>query len=233
MVHKTSHRGVHSGNTLRAFNSRYSRRYHNQACIVSRIRPELLSKLVGGKADDKQAELRNIAVDVALSLNKQSRWLLPSALIRQIESNDIARSGLTVSLLERHKLKRPANCISFHSNKGEVKRIQPRNGRYFSFNFPTADGRSRRSIRRERREEAIKVLRDHKIVGKNMEVFTEQGRARRNVDIGESEVSKCFCLFFIVWLVQSIGVWLVQSIGERLVRECVVLGVGDGDSCKF
>ncbi|KAK7102979.1 uncharacterized protein [Littorina saxatilis] len=201
MVHKTSHRGVHSGNTLRAFKSRYSRRYQNQSCIVSRVRPELLKKLVGGDADDKvpaddkrTAQLNNVAVDVALSLNKQSRWLLPSALIRQIQSNDVAQSDLTVSLLERHKLKRPSSCVSFHSNKGEVKRIQPRNGRYFSFNFPTADGKSRRAYRREKREELIEQLRANtagkteKIVGKQIEVFTELGRAARNPEIGESEV---------------------------------------------
>ncbi|KAK7106465.1 uncharacterized protein [Littorina saxatilis] len=204
MVHKTTHRGVHSGNTLRAFNSRYSRRYQNQACIVSRVRPELLKKLVSGNgadnkvpADDKRSrtpQLNNVAVDVALSLNKQSRWLLPSALIRQIESNDVARSDLTVSLLERHKLKRPSSCVSFHSNKGEVKRIQPRNGRYFSFNFPTADGKSRRAYKRERREELLEQIRANnagktqKIVGKKIEVFTELGRAARNLEIGESEV---------------------------------------------
>ncbi|KAK7102980.1 uncharacterized protein [Littorina saxatilis] len=216
MVHKTSHRGVHSGNTLRAFNSRYSRRYQNQACIVSRVRPELLKKLVSGDADDNlepaddkgTAQLNNVAVDVALSLNKQSRWLLPSTLIRQIQSNDVAQSDLTVSLLERHKLKRPSSCVSFHSNKGEVKRIQPRNGRYFSFNFPNADGKSRRAYKREKREEllleqlkastAAKNMKtdSEKIAGRKVEVFTELGRRRvaleRNnfIDqgVGESEV---------------------------------------------
>lgn len=197
MVHKTSHRGVHSGNTLRAFNCRYSRRYHNQACIVARIHPELLNQLFGAKADDtsKQTGATNIAVDVALSLNKQSRWLLPSALIGQIESNDIAQSELTVSLLERHKLKRPASCTSFHSNKGEVRRIQPRNGRYFSFNFPGSDGKSRRTIRRERGEARQNGHRN--IVGKRVEVFTMQGRARGNFEIGKSEVRISALLLFL------------------------------------
>ena len=58
----------------------------------------------------------NIAVNIALSLNKQSRWLLPSALVKQVTSNDI-NNDLTVSVLQKHKLKRPASCVSFHSNK--------------------------------------------------------------------------------------------------------------------
>ncbi|XP_076463494.1 uncharacterized protein LOC143295759 [Babylonia areolata] len=186
MVHKTSHRGVHSGNTLRAFNSRFSRRYHHQSCIVSRVRPELLQKLAGGsgKPDDKKLELHNIAVDVPLSLNKQSRWSLPSALIRQIKSNDIAQAELTVSLLERHKLKQHANCVSFHSNKGEVKRIQPRNGRYFGYSYPTIDGKSRRAWRREQRELRLK----EQMKGKTIEVYTEQGAAKKNMNLGETEV---------------------------------------------
>lgn len=149
MVHKSNYRGVHSGNTLRAFNSRYSRRYHNQACIISRVNPQLLSKLIGKAEADTP---RNFAVDVALSLNKQARWLLPSSLKKQIVGNDLANPDLAVTLLERHKLKRHANCVSFHSNTGETKRIQPRNGRYFSFAFPAPDGKSRRELRRERRE---------------------------------------------------------------------------------
>lgn len=186
-MQKSSHRGVHSGNTLRASNSRYSRRYHNQACIISRVRSDFLEKLARdgkGKADDKSAA-QNIAVDVALSLNKQSRWLLPSALKRQINANDVS-SGFTVSLLERHKLKRQANCVSFHCNAGAVKRIQPRNGRYFGFQFPAADGLSRRARRRQQR----KVLAKHdlKSGGKVVTVFTEEGRAGEARELGENEV---------------------------------------------
>ncbi|KAL8602865.1 hypothetical protein ACOMHN_050137 [Nucella lapillus] len=128
MVQKTSHRGVHTGNTLRAFNSRYSRRYHKESCIVSRAHPKLINKMIlGGGAEPRKAEkkeikqVHNFAVNVALSLNKQARWLLPAALIRQVQTDDIADSELTVSVLERHKLKRPSSCVSFHSNKGEGK----------------------------------------------------------------------------------------------------------------
>ncbi|KAL8561099.1 hypothetical protein ACOMHN_033683 [Nucella lapillus] len=184
MVHKRSHHGVHSGNTLRAFNSRYSRRYHTQSCIVSRVRPELLQKLVGGpKPDKKNPEVNNIAVNVPLSLNKQSRWFLPSTLIRQIKTNDIAESELTVSVLERHKLKQTANCVSFHSNKGEVKRIQPRNGRYFGYNDPVAGGKSRRALRRE-----LFAARKNQTQGKTVQVYTEQGSANTSMGLGESEV---------------------------------------------
>lgn len=49
MVQKKSHKGVYSGNTLRASSSRYSRRYHTQACIVPRARLELLNKLTGAQ----------------------------------------------------------------------------------------------------------------------------------------------------------------------------------------
>ena len=190
MVQKTPYRGVHSGNTLRASNSRYSRRYHQQACIISRVRPELLRKLAGDKQGDKKLEIQNIAVDVALSLNKQSRWLLPPALVRQIKSNDIAQSGLTVSLLERHKLKRPASCVSFHSNRGETREIVPKNGRYFGFNFPTPDGKSRRALRREKRElQKDSGMGKRNYQGRTVEVFTSQGNANTNVSLGESEVS--------------------------------------------
>ncbi|XP_076468719.1 uncharacterized protein LOC143299420 [Babylonia areolata] len=200
MVQKTSYRGVHSGNTLRAYNSRYSRLYHNQACIVSRIRPALLQKLDEvpltirrTKGDVMKTKPGNVAVNVALSLNKQARWLLPSSLIRQIQTGNIADSQLTVSVLECHKLKRQANCVSFHSNRGEVKRIQPQNGRYFGFSFPRADGKSRRAVRRERREQlqeqkGLKKKEKTTTTGKTVEVFTEQGRGGRGDQLGESEV---------------------------------------------
>nr|KAG5711465.1 hypothetical protein BaRGS_025892 [Batillaria attramentaria] len=196
MVQKSAHRGVHSGNTLRASNCRYSRRYHNQACIVSRVRADFVAKMVGGSGKKPARDiadsqnLQNVAVNVALSLNKQSRWLLPSALKRQITSNDIANTGLTVSLLERHKLKRHANCVSFHSNMGAVKRIQPQKGHYFSFQFPAADGVSRRARRREQRMELARQLKEHnqKIGGRVVEVYTEEGRAREERELGESEV---------------------------------------------
>jgi hypothetical protein len=111
----------------------------------------------------------------------------------QVRSKDVA-ANLTVSVLERHKLKRPASCISFHSNRGEMKRIQPRAGRYFSYNYPAVDGTSRKALRRERRMELLKEMgkKKNEIKGRVVEVFTEQGRAGLNNELGDSEVGGLF-----------------------------------------
>lgn len=166
MVHKSARYGVHSGNTLRSSNTRYSRRYFNEACIISRVHSRLLAKLSPSvvkeatqeSAKHEKVHCPNVAIDVALSLNKQARWLLPSALKRQITSEDVADPTLTVSLLERHKLKRHANCVTFCStHTGGVKAIHPRDGRYFSFAFPSSDGLSNRARRREQRKQRLQA----------------------------------------------------------------------------
>lgn len=199
MVRKSSHRGVHSGNTLRASNSRYSRRYFHQSCIISRVGRDVLKKLLGAentttdstarlpssdapKADDKIGHPQNIPIDVALSLNKQARWLLPSVLKHDISSSSFADPDLMVSLLERHKLKRHANCVSYCSNAGAIKKIEPYRGHYFSFAHPLPNGISRRAMKREVREQTQKKVSDRRI----KHVFTANGPVDQN--IGDSEL---------------------------------------------
>lgn len=201
---------------------------------MSRIHPELLQKLLGShsdKVDDKRRlpapPNNNFALDVALSLNKQCRWLLPKALIRQVSSNDIALSDLTVSVLERHKLKRPANCVSFHSNRGEIRRIQPRNGRYFSFAYPTLDGKSRRAARREQREEMRELLKrqEPNLGGRNVEIVPKPLNDDPNLELGESEIR--YEVFYPSPAYSSI------SHNPKYIKQDVTFGPGDDVNSEY
>ena len=78
------------------------------------------------------------STDVILSLNKKQRWLLPATLRHMIKFGYFG-SKAKVSLLERHKLKKKANCVSFVCNKGRTPSIQPKQKRYFSFNMEKID----------------------------------------------------------------------------------------------
>ncbi|BFZ09287.1 hypothetical protein BsWGS_12326 [Bradybaena similaris] len=136
MVFKVSKGGVRSGNTLRGLRCLRRRRYSRQACIVGRssLPPTELADLLdsSGASDNMGAALG--ATDTILSLNKKARWLLPVTLRDMIKNDRFSGEKTVVSLLERHKLKRTSNCVSFICNQGKIRHVVPRQKRYFSFN---------------------------------------------------------------------------------------------------
>ncbi|KAH9489868.1 hypothetical protein Btru_051787 [Bulinus truncatus] len=70
-----------------------------------------------------------------------------------IKSGYFDKDSAMVSILERHKLKRRANCVSFVCNRGLYGHVKPAQKRYFSFNIDKlADEQSRRMLKRAKAE---------------------------------------------------------------------------------
>ncbi|XP_067683737.1 uncharacterized protein [Haliotis asinina] len=148
MVLKASKHGVYSGNTLRASNSRYSRQYRTHSSIVRRY--------VGGTEKKKhQIEklIENFDVpdfNVEFSLNKRERWVLPEVIRKYIQSGDSDEDTTKTDLFLRHKLKRQSNCIAYYADKGHIKRLVPKAGRYFNgkavTNFKTRPKRDKKTV---------------------------------------------------------------------------------------
>ncbi|RUS92224.1 hypothetical protein EGW08_000077, partial [Elysia chlorotica] len=201
MVYKVSKSGVRSGNTLRGLRSLKSRQYARQACVVGR------SNLSGNQVDslleesagdgDIKDTLRN--TDVVLSLNKKKRWNLPSAVCHLIKSGHFSKSTAMVSVLERHKLKRRANCVGFACSKQaggvglgspskQSKQFQPAHNRYFSYSLDHVDQvESRRQTKRRIAEELKTLSKDNKskakrVGAKIVNVFTSEGRHLSEVE---------------------------------------------------
>ncbi|XP_071115799.1 uncharacterized protein [Haliotis cracherodii] len=130
MVLKSSKHGVYSGNTLRASNSRYNRQYRTHSSIVRRY--------IGGTEKRKlqiQQLIENFDIpdfDVEFSLNKRERWVLPDVIRKYIQSGESPLDAIKTDLILRHKLKRQANCVAYYADKGHIKRLVPKEGRYFS-----------------------------------------------------------------------------------------------------
>ncbi|KAH9512259.1 hypothetical protein Btru_041322 [Bulinus truncatus] len=155
MVYKVGKGGVRSGNTLRGLRSLESKRYANQACIVGRtsLAREDVKNLVSSSTDDSSISEALSSTGVILSLNKKQRWRLPATLNHMIKSGYFNKDGAMVSILERHKLKRRANCVSFVCNRGLYGQVKPAQKRYFSFNSDKlAADQSRRMLKRVRAE---------------------------------------------------------------------------------
>ncbi|XP_033757952.1 uncharacterized protein LOC117340295 [Pecten maximus] len=125
MVYKIDKCRVHSGNTLRASNSRYNRQYRKQSCLVRQ------SQNVA-KVTTILEELGLNMDNVAYSLNKKGRWLVPQVLKHEILTGSQAFDDVKVNLVESHKLKKQAKCTGFHSNKGLLRRVIPKGKTYFN-----------------------------------------------------------------------------------------------------
>ncbi|BFZ09293.1 hypothetical protein BsWGS_12332 [Bradybaena similaris] len=140
MVYKVTKGGVRSGNTLRCTQSVKAKRYSRQTCIVSRsnLYPEEIPKLL----DSSEDTLLNSTLgstDVILSLNKKGRWRIPAEISHMIKTGHFNKGKTVVSFLERHKLRRTANCIRFVSNQERLEQVVPKQKRYFSFNLNNID----------------------------------------------------------------------------------------------
>ncbi|XP_048736695.2 uncharacterized protein LOC125651893 [Ostrea edulis] len=124
MVHKTTKCGVHSGNTLRASHSKYTKTFRKQSCLVRKIKNSANLRLLQdfGIATD----------DVAYSLSKKGRWVLPTVLKELILFGGFSDDDPNVQLTEKHKLKKTANCLGFYASKGPIKKAVPSKKRYFN-----------------------------------------------------------------------------------------------------
>ncbi|XP_046371810.2 uncharacterized protein LOC124145899 [Haliotis rufescens] len=130
MVLKSSKYGVCSGNTLRASNSLYNRQYYTHSSIVRHY--------VGGGTEKKKLQIQQLIenfdipdFDVEFSLNKRERWVLPEVIRIYIQSGESPEDSTKTDLILRHKLKRQDNCVAYYSDKGHIKRLVPKVGRYF------------------------------------------------------------------------------------------------------
>jgi hypothetical protein len=96
------------------------------------------------------------STNVFLSLNKRKRWLLPATISHMIKTGSFDEAKTMVSLLERHKLKRKANCVSFVCNQGRIRHVAPKQKKYFSFNLSNIG--NTQSIKQLRRQKAEALL---------------------------------------------------------------------------
>lgn len=124
MVQKATKCGVHSGNTLRASHSKYTKTYRKNSCLVRTIKNSANLRLLQdfGVATD----------DVVYSLNKKGRWVLPNVLKEQILLNGFSEDGPNVQLTENHKLRKPAKCVGYYASKGPIRKAVPSKKRYFN-----------------------------------------------------------------------------------------------------
>lgn len=152
MVQKSTKKGVHSGNTLKASNTRFSRNYKSQSCVVRHTE----------RPDDAQdhstiQESFKISGDgVIFSLNKKGRWAIPTILKNQILHADHTGETSNLKLVERHKIKRQADCVGFCATKGHTKEVHSKST-YFNIKSvsenQTPGQRARRRRQRDRRQD--------------------------------------------------------------------------------
>ncbi|XP_005091435.1 uncharacterized protein LOC101863874 [Aplysia californica] len=190
MVYKVCKGGVRSGNTLRGLHTLNSYRYGRHACLIgsSSMTSRDVAKMVTSSTDDAMVTETVQNTDVILSLNKKQRWKLPATMHHMIRTGCFDR-GAMVSVLERHKLKRRANCVSFISNKGKVTSVQPTQKRYFSFKLDNIDEeQSNRQKKRQLRKAKIpttepREIKDKRSFWKTVQVFTKAGETPKNEDV--------------------------------------------------
>ncbi|CAG5128661.1 unnamed protein product [Candidula unifasciata] len=198
MVFKVSKGGVRSGNTLRCLRSVRTKRYSSQACILSRsnLKPLEVPGFLESATEDQLVTSTLASTDVLLSLNKKARWTLPAKVSHMITTGHFNEGKTLVSFLERHKLKKKANCVSFVCNQDRVRNVAPKKKSYFSFNLDNID--NEQSIRQWKRQKAetmkkikppiikIEKSKSNKLV-KTVEVFTVAGAAKYGVSNSNPE----------------------------------------------
>ncbi|XP_005089037.1 uncharacterized protein LOC101852582 [Aplysia californica] len=189
MVYKVCKGGVRSGNTLRGLHTLNSYRYGRHACLIgsSSMTSRDVTKMVTSSTDDTMVTETVQSTDVILSLNKKQRWQLPATMRHMIRTGCFGR-GAMVSVLERHKLKRRANCVSFVSNKGKITSVQPTQKRYFSFNLDNIDEEQSNRQKKRQLSKAMSTMRkpreikDKRSHWKTIQVFTKTGDDTENED---------------------------------------------------
>ena len=137
MVLRNNRRGVRTGNTLKASNSRYLRVYSRHAAFVR------YSSNIDYKKDHKNEDVEfvvngntqvwnQVQNNVVYSLNKKGRWNLPNHLQEFITETDHADDSYRLTLLKSCKLWRQANSVGYWSTSGNIKKVKPK--RFFHRN---------------------------------------------------------------------------------------------------
>lgn len=177
MVYKVCKGGVRSGNTLRGLHTLRTRRYAGQACILgqSNLSHKQVDRLLEDSTEDAAVSDTLKNTNVLLSLNKRQRWRLPATVSHMIRSGQFSKSDALVSLLERHKLKKRANCVGFACSKQTLSNGQgvlasnelsegiQGQKRYFSFNINSIENdESRRKWKKRMAELRIKFSQEKK-----------------------------------------------------------------------
>ncbi|XP_059140610.1 uncharacterized protein LOC131928559 [Physella acuta] len=155
MVFKVCKGGVRSGNTLRGLHSFQAKRYARQACIVSHsnLSSRRVQRIIETNTDNEQIAEALRSTEVILSLNKKQRWRIPATVSHMIRSGDFNEERTKISMLERHKLKRKANCLRYICNRGRLGFVAPKQKSYFNLNLENFDDEiSNRMFRREKAE---------------------------------------------------------------------------------
>ena len=168
-------------------------RYARQACLIGRsnLSGEQVDKLLEESAGDSNIKdtLRN--TDVILSLNKKQRWRLPTTVCHFIKEGHFSNNNATVSVLERHKLKKQANCVGFACSKmaggkglgfqsKQTNEFKPTQNRHFSYNLEHVDQvESHRQAKKRISEES--KLDKKRLVAKTVNVFTIEGRKENSL----------------------------------------------------
>lgn len=168
MVYKTEKHGVRTGNSFKRWNTKYYRQYRQQAYLIrshinSIEETPNYDEIVRFSKTSALGEGNSMTDGVEYSLNKQRRWDLP-AVLEDIILNGNHDDDYGIQLVERHRIKRTANCISVCSTEGVYKggdlnkdhKFKIKNsGGYFQSNSvlkrtPTLSKRKRRSRQRRR-----------------------------------------------------------------------------------
>ncbi|XP_076102000.1 uncharacterized protein LOC143071525 isoform X3 [Mytilus galloprovincialis] len=126
MVQKISKRGVHSGNTLRASNSRFNRTYSRRSCLLRKSWSPTAMK------DTILDDLNMDRDDVLYSLNKKGRWELPEMLKHSILTGSYKNLKSNVKLIVSHDIAKKSHTVGYYSSKGNNKKIESKKKTYFN-----------------------------------------------------------------------------------------------------
>ncbi|XP_045193715.2 uncharacterized protein LOC123549582 [Mercenaria mercenaria] len=174
MVQKKGKCRIRTGNTIRAINTKYIRRYRKDACIVRRD-TTLKSKKHTDVSDDVPDWAYIPDEDVIYSLNKDRRWLLPEllqeAVVREgVQPNDEGETfgPDSFELVERDKIIRNNNCggiYAYHTNTTKGKTVCNKTIKLFKNGYIDADNILKTPAIHSKNTRRLYFLRDYNELG--------------------------------------------------------------------
>lgn len=119
MVQKVCKRGVRSGNTLKASDSKFLRQYRLRSYISRQFFGD--DSQITEPFSDGLGDTISKYENIVFSLNKKGRWELPKQLKSNIIDGDFSEEDYGVQLIEKLRLPKKANCVSFTSSFGNCR----------------------------------------------------------------------------------------------------------------
>lgn len=119
MVQKVCKRGVRSGNTLKASDSKFLRQYRLRSYISRQFFGD--DSQITEPFSDGLGDTISKYENIVFSLNKKGRWELPKQLKCNIIDGDFSEEDYGVQLIEKLRLPKKANCVSFTSSFGNCR----------------------------------------------------------------------------------------------------------------